>query len=142
MGNTVGKEDCVNLEGFEITKGFYTVKRTSGDMETGWIMGSGYGSPEWVTQNAFKRTTGGWRIYMTNGKDNINTVVQGWRPVRTIYPTKLEGDKEFIEKWQGMVIELLDQLEDTRLMALLADDIEKKTADVKELLEAGEAVKI
>jgi hypothetical protein len=118
MGNGIGKYDCINLEGQQITKDTYTIKRTSGQMEVDWTMGAGCGSPEWVTQNAFKRD-GSWRIYMTNGKDDINTVVQGWRPLHDVYPTRLEGNEEGIKQWQLMVGCLLEDLEGERLQAEL-----------------------
>jgi hypothetical protein len=115
MGNAIVKSDCVNLEGQEMTKDTYTVKRTSGEMEVGWSMGAGCGSPDWVTQNAFQRTSGEWRIYMTNGKNDINTVVQGWRPLRDVYPTRLEGDLEGIKVWRKGIREILENLEEVRL---------------------------
>jgi hypothetical protein len=113
MGNTIGKNDCVNIEGHEITKESYTVKRTSGEMELEWVMGAGCGSPEWITENAFKKE-GEWRIFMNNGKDDINTVVQGWRRLSTICPTRLEGDQGGIDEWRKMVETLLDGLEEVR----------------------------
>jgi hypothetical protein len=118
MGNTVTKSECINLEGQEITKDSYTIKRTSGEMETKWITGSGCGSPDWVTQNAIKRD-GEWRIYMNNGQDDINTVVQGWRRLPTIYPTRLEGAEGDIKEWQRTTGFLLDKLEEARLQAEL-----------------------
>jgi hypothetical protein len=54
---------------------------------------------------------------MNNGQDNINTVVQGWRRLSTIYPTRLEGNEEGIKDWQVMVGCLLEQLEQERLQA-------------------------
>lgn len=47
MGNTVGKSDCINLEGQEITRDSYTVKRTSQQMEDNWVMGDDDGINEW-----------------------------------------------------------------------------------------------
>lgn len=131
MGNEIGKPDCVNLEGQEMTKDTYTVKRTSGEMEVDWSMGAGCGSPDWVTQNAFQRASDEWRIYMTNGKNDINTVVQGWRRLSTIYPTRLEDDLDAIKEWRRGVSELLDELEEVRVQAQVKEKRELSRAIVE-----------
>ena len=119
MGNTVTKSDCVKLEGHEMINEFYTVKRTSGEMETGWVTGRGVGGPDWVNNAAFKMNSGAWRIYMNNQKDDVNTVVQGWRPLETIYPTRLEGDSDGIKLWRDKIKKYLYDLEDLRILAEL-----------------------
>jgi hypothetical protein len=113
MGNTVGKNDCVNIEGQEITKESYTIKRTSGDIETNWVIGGGYGVPGWLTRHALKRE-GRWRIFMDNSQKDSDAIVQGWRRLSTIYPTRLEGDEGGIDEWRKMVEKLLDELEEAR----------------------------
>jgi hypothetical protein len=129
MGNTIGKNDCVNIEGQEITKESYTVKRTSGQMDLEWTMGAGCGSPGWITQNATKRE-GEWRIFMNNGHSDINTVAHGWRRLSTIFPTRLEGDQDGINEWRKMVEKLLDELEEVREKAYLEEKGELSTAIV------------
>ena len=119
MGNAIVKSDCINLEGQEITRDSYTVKRTSQQMEINWVMGAGCGSPDWITYDAFKRD-GEWRIFMNNTHTDIETIAHGWRRLSTIYPTRLEGDDDGINEWRKMVCILLEELEEVRVQAELA----------------------
>lgn len=135
MGNTVARPQCVNIEGQEITNDSYTVKRTSGEMEAGWKTGTCYGSPDWVTQHAYKNE-GEWRIFMNNCHTDIDAIAQGWRRLSTIYPTRLAEDIDAIEEWRRGVRGLLDELEEVRLQAHLKEK-RKMSREIVDILHSS-----
>lgn len=117
MGNSVVKEQCVNIENIpEFNEELYTVKRTSGILESGWILSwaAGHGV-EWMKKTAYFDTVSNmWRIYTQNGKEDPNEWLYGWRDLEKIFPTSLEGKEEEIEAWRAKVYVQLEVLEDKR----------------------------
>lgn len=126
MGQTISipEEYCV-----EVPEGFlekdYTVKRTSGQMESGWriprecyVDRLDLDAPS-ASRHARSDRKGleNWRIFMDNGPKSPEEYAHGWRRVSTVYPTDLDGDEEAIEEWRKKTIELLEQLEVARVAA-------------------------
>jgi hypothetical protein len=126
MGNSLAKSDCVSLYGMtEIINDTYTVRRTSGEMESGWsiappIMGN---MPEWIVYHAIK-DNGIWRIFMHNNKRDPNMHVCGWRYLDSIYPTQFSNDQETINSWRSNILLILDDLECKRLATNKSEKIE------------------
>jgi hypothetical protein len=118
MGNTYSEADCVSLEDkLVITEPSYTVLRTSGAKEDGWVISKpipGALIPKWVDQHA-KKFDGVWRIFMHNNMTDPNLFACGWRRIETIHPTKLSHDA--IEQWRKCLLEILEELEARRLEA-------------------------
>ena len=118
MGNNIAKGSCVSLENMtELINDTYTVRRTSGQMENGWIisppiMGN---MPEWVVYYALK-DNGSWRIFMHNNERNPNLHVSGWRHLDSIYPTHFADDQEIIDAWRSNTELILNDLEHKRLI--------------------------
>ena len=101
----------------------YTVKRTSGDMESGWRiplecyvdrLDIEVPSASRHARSDYKGLEN-WRIFMDNGSKTPEEYRHGWRRVSTVYPTDLDGDEEAIEEWRKKTIALLEELELTRL---------------------------
>jgi hypothetical protein len=126
MGQTISipEEYCV-----EVPEGFlekdYTVKRTSGQMESGWriprecyVDRLDLDAPS-ASKHARSDSKGleNWRIFMDNGPKSPEEYAHGWRRISTVYPTELDGDEEAIEEWRKKTIELLEQLEVARVTA-------------------------
>jgi hypothetical protein len=133
MGNSVVKEQCVNIENIpEFNEELYTVKRTSGILEGGWILSWARAhGVEWMKKSAYFDTTlNKWRIYTQNGKENPNEWLYGWRDLENIFPTSLEGKKEEIDAWRAKVYVQLEALENKR-----EDEVMKKIAETKRIGE-------
>ena len=101
----------------------YTVKRTSGDMESGWriplecyVETVDLAVPS-ASRHARSEHKGleNWRIFMENGSKTPEEYRHGWRRVSTVYPTDLDGDQEAIEEWRKKTIALLEELEAARI---------------------------
>ena len=117
MGNIVTKEQSVNIEDIEEVTCYtdYTVLRTSGTVEPGWILNRLSINPEWVNKSAYYDVKAGtWRIYTQNGKEDPNVFLHAWRSLEKIYPTILEGNKGAIEDWRTKVFAKLEVLEAQR----------------------------
>ena len=142
MGNTVVKEQCVNIENLpEFSEEFYTVKRTSGILEGAWVLSwAPAHGVEWMKKSAYFDTKDEiWRIYTQNGKEDPNLWLYGWRDLEKIFPTSLTGKEEEIEAWRAKVYIQLEKLEDKRKEWVITQVAEaKKIADDKKLAE-GEA---
>ena len=96
----------------------YTVKRTSGVIEDGWILTYREGTPWWHDHIAFFDTDKKvWRIYMNNSEPNICSpyAMCGWRHLNTIHPTCYKDDEEKIEWWRITVLEQLEALDRERI---------------------------
>jgi len=101
----------------------YTVKRTSGEMESGWriplecyVDRLDIEVPS-ASRHARSDHKGleNWRIFMDNGPKTPEEYRNGWRRVSTVYPTDLDGDEEAIEEWRKKTIALLEELEAARI---------------------------
>ena len=103
MGNTLSETLCVSLEGCEaITRYTYTVERTSGSIDSGWVISESpfnIGRPKWLKMHATKHISEGWRIFMHNN---------------TIVPENQNPDFD-IKIWRKNLVNLLEELEVARL---------------------------
>jgi hypothetical protein len=99
----------------------YTVKRTSGEMDSGWRIPSecyvnrGFDLSFPSASKHANTETKHWRIFMANGKTTPEEVRYAWRRVNSIYPTELEGDEDAILSWQKATELHFDELEATRI---------------------------
>ena len=105
----------------EIANDSYTVERTSGDVDSGWRIPAESGVDQNVIFPAASiharisdEMKGGWRIFMDNGSKHPDEMRGGWRRIGTIWPTRLHGDAEAIEKWRNELIVILEDLEKKR----------------------------
>jgi len=118
MGNTITKDMTVNIENLpEFRDEVYTVKRTSGILESGWILkrSAAHGSMQWPNKSAyFDVKENKWRIYTQNGKENPNEWLHAWRDLEKVFPSSLEGKEEEIEAWRKKVCIQLEILEKER----------------------------
>jgi hypothetical protein len=115
----------------EIANDSYTVERTSGDLDSGWRIPAGSGvdmnvkfpaaSIHAIINHGMK---GGWRIFMDNGNKRPEQMLGGWRRISTIWPTRLHGDPEAIEKWRNELIVILNELEKKRASEAVKADQE------------------
>jgi hypothetical protein len=65
---------------------------------------------------------GGWRIFMDNGPKNSEDIRGGWRRIGTIWPTRLHGDADAIEKWRNDFLVILEELEKKRHSEQVKED--------------------
>ena len=116
MGNTISARDCVNVDEVrELTQhSDYTVTRTSGELEPGWIIGPTGVAANWINQHALKKE-GTWRIFLNNNQKDPNLALYAWRHLDKISPTSLKGQHGEILYWRETVIGKLDALETKRL---------------------------
>ena len=117
MGNTVMKEQCVSIENLpEFSEEAYTVKRSSGTLEGGWILSwSATHGAEWMNRCAFFDVKEDkWRIYTQNNKEKPEEWLYGWRDLEKVFPTSLEGKEEEIIAWREKVYLQLEMLESER----------------------------
>jgi len=123
MGQAMSIESKFCVQVPEILLVNYTVKRTSGEMETGWriplecyVDRLDIEMPS-ASRHARSDRKGleNWRIFMDNGPKTPEEYAHGWRRVSTVYPTDLDGDEEAIEKWRESTIALLEELEAARI---------------------------
>jgi hypothetical protein len=116
MGNTISANDCVNVD--EVLELIhyddYTVTRTSGELESGWVIGPIGVGAEWIKEHAFKKE-GTWRVFLNNNQKDPNLVLYGWRHLDKIFPSSLKEHHAEILYWREMVIGKLDALETKRL---------------------------
>jgi len=118
MGNTLSETLCVSLEGCDaLTKPTYTVERTSGAVDSGWVISESpfkVGRPEWIKMHATKHISEGWRIFMHNNKSDPNLYVCGWRKINTIVPED-QGPDFDLKDWRKNLVNVLEDLELARL---------------------------
>ena len=116
------QEKCVDITAIEtLMTGSYTVKRTSGVMQTGWYIPKEQHQcsvfcPEWFHSSATKtmKEVPVWRIFMRNSEDP-ETHACGWRPLHHIEPTHLTGNQEAIDAWRAEITKILEVEEEKRL---------------------------
>jgi len=117
MGNTYSEAECVSLEDKPVVTGpSYTVLRTSGAKDDGWVISKpipGALIPKWVDQHAIKYQ-GVWRIFMHNNSTDPNIFACGWRNIDKIHPSQLTS-QDAIENWRGCLVGILEDLEARRL---------------------------
>jgi hypothetical protein len=104
----------------EIVNDRYTVKRTSGKLESGWKISHESLCEEFLdgpsaTKYCPKDTTRKWRIFLDNNKMSYEEHRASWRRLETIHPTRLNGDEEAIKIWRQNLLEILEPLELKRL---------------------------
>ena len=118
MGQPISKmKDRVPCH--ELANDTYAVQRSSGKMETNWVIPSSCildGSIDAPSATKhISKDAGTWRIYMSNGATLPERYISGWRRIETIEPMRLSGDVAAIEEWRAKTIELLEALELTRV---------------------------
>ena len=138
----------MSLRGYEeIANDTYTVKRSSGMLEPGWIIShqsslepneDGPSASKRPTKDKVKQIRGYgdspvddtaddgpvWRVFMVNGK-SAQDYVCGWRRLETIHPARLDGDEEAIKVWRQAFLEILEALEQKRLETAATPSTEK-----------------
>lgn len=122
QGMSISRKYHVSLADYpEIVNDSYTVERSSGDIDSGWRIPAGSGVDMSVKFPAASihaminhGMKGGWRIFMDNGHKRPEKMLGGWRRIGTIWPTRLHGDAQAIEKWSNELIVILDELEKKR----------------------------
>ena len=124
MGNTISVNDCVNVENItELTQyADYTVTRTSGDLDSGWIIGPTAIAASWIKRHALKKE-GTWRIFLNNGQGDPNLALYAWRHLNKIFPSSLKGQHAEILFWRETVIGKLEALETKRLAERAAEEV-------------------
>ena len=121
MGNELTRDTCVSLENSSLyTEPSYTIQRTSGAMEDGWVISKpkvfGTSFHPWINQHATKQTPEKqWKVFMHNNSDNPNTFLCGWRTIEKIQPSNIENDPEVIRTWRYEFLKHLEDLEEARL---------------------------
>jgi hypothetical protein len=121
MGNSQVKESvCVSLENYpNLTSPSYSVKRTGGNMDGGWVIRKSPFSNldesySWLNMHASKHIADGWRIFMHNNNKDPNLYACGWRRIETIVPENQDADFDQ-EKWYNDLVNILERLEEARL---------------------------
>jgi len=127
---------CVSLKGTSYYDKEYTVVRTSGAADPGWMMchheniyrpdyeEDCCGATKHAASEDEKAET--WRVFMREGKDK--GPLHGWRRVGTFYPTALQGDEAAIKAWQDDLVRFLNELDAAR-PARIAEARAKEDAD-------------
>ena len=120
MGNQVSsveKVSCVSLQGVqEFVFDDYTVKRTSGDFEKGWVIKYKL-DDDWPNNSAhFDYKENKWRIYVHNCNPIPELWRFAWRDLSRIRPTLMSEPEAAL--WRAAVITKLDKLESSRLDAI------------------------
>jgi len=121
----LSQSSCVSVTDInKYTKESYTVKRTNGTFENGWIISNSHKNKNgedvscalvtstnaWVNGHACKMDDA-WKIFMSSPIDSISQHACGWRRVGTFFPTHLEGKTEEINTWQNSLKDDLNALE-------------------------------
>jgi hypothetical protein len=112
-------DKCVFLTDYpNLLNDSYTVERSNNSVESGWhipsqstivpLLKGPSASIHIPVRHAMKD---GWRIFMENGAKNPNEVIGGWRRIKTVWPTRLNGDIQAIMAWHEETIKLLEALE-------------------------------
>jgi hypothetical protein len=131
QGLTIQKNLHVSLNDYEeIVNDKYTVMRTSGQLDEGWIIALQSGlvlnvSGPSATKHFINDDPKKWRIFMDNGK-TTHEYMCGWRRIETIHPTRLNGDEEAIKTWRQGLLEILEALEAKRPEAKEAAEADPK----------------
>lgn len=122
---TIPREECVCIaEIASLMNDTYTVVRTSGEQDAGWVIPATHHrcaaiSPEWVGAHASlhaAKNPGTWRIHMHNGHENPSIHSCGWRRLETIAPTRLRGNEAAITAWREETKAILDAAEKKRVL--------------------------
>lgn len=121
MGVTESK--CVTFAGeAEYLSESYTVVRTGGDQQTGWILSEKahecYNTDprQWRPRAHAYLKQEGWAVHLHNGNhtdENGAIIVShccGWRRLGTFWPTRLTGDAEAIKAWSDALRDRLEEL--------------------------------
>jgi hypothetical protein len=129
QGLTIQKNLHVSLSDYEeIANDKYTVMRTSGQLDEGWVISIESGLVDISGSSATKHFTKDdppkWRIFMDNSK-TAHEYTCGWRRIETIYPTRLSGDEDAIKTWRQGLLEILEALEAKRSETKEADKAEE-----------------
>jgi hypothetical protein len=119
----VSESKCVNLAAEQAyLDESYTVIRTSGQQETGWLLTStvhrcyNHGSHSWRPRAHAYLKKEGWVLSLHNGdqEDAEGNIVAshccGWRTLGTFWPTRLTGDEEAIAAWTEQLRDRLEEL--------------------------------
>jgi hypothetical protein len=107
LHQTIGYENISDIMQYSS----YTVKRTSGEIESDWR--AGYSLMFLMPHRAYFHTiTQKWHIFLHNGKYDSDCL-GGYRPLDTIHPTILTGDQ--IDVWRKTVELQLQALDEERL---------------------------
>ena len=123
------------LEFPDLIQDTYTVKRTSGLCDPGWVISratsfeptlDGPSASKHCSKEPMK-----WRIFLDNNKTSEEYVC-GWRRIETIEPTRLSGNQEAIDEWRMKTIERLERLEAKR------SELEEAAALKEAALKAAE----
>lgn len=116
----VSESKCVNLysEAGYLDES-YTVIRTSGKQETGWLLTStvhrcsNLSPHSWRPRaHAYLRKEG-WSLSLHNGdqaEEAADAHCCGWRPLGTFWPTRLTGDADAIKAWTEQLRDRLEEL--------------------------------
>jgi hypothetical protein len=125
------EKDCVRTRDIILLNKYksYVVKRTSGELESGWVLGYNNcmgrcEAYDWMTSLsndtfAVKKMGEGWRILLNNNSRVAFELVGGWRRLDTMFPTALEGNEAAIQAWRDDVVADLEHLEKMRLLNLV-----------------------
>jgi hypothetical protein len=118
MGITESK--CVSLSyAVEYLVESYTVVRTSGQQEIGWLLANtphhcyNRDPRSWRPRAHAYLKQEGWSVYLHNGdasEENPDAHCCGWRRLGTFWPTRLTGDEAGIKSWTNSVRERLEDL--------------------------------
>jgi hypothetical protein len=119
----ISESKCVNLSTEAALLGeSYTVIRTSGAQETGWLLTSSlhrcynHGSHSWRPKAHAYIKKEGWALSLHNGdqEDAEGNIVAshccGWRPLGTFWPTHMTGDEAAINAWSDALRDRLEEL--------------------------------
>ena len=124
QGISAPKNECVSIQAIEeLIAGSFTVKRTNGEMECGWVVPKEHHycaaqCPGHCSAAAWKSKSGEeyvWRIFMRSITDDPNVHSCGWRRLETVEPTELSGNQEAIDTWRNRIAVLLETEEAKRL---------------------------
>jgi hypothetical protein len=126
----------------------YTVTRTSGEIQDGWMITEKAHTCPIRNPAALASFLNGWRVHMHNGDYNAadpKAHACGWRPLGSFWPSRLTGDATAIEAWQKELEEFLEkQVAEERAAAeaeRLAYEAARAAAAAKEAAEIAEAEK-
>jgi hypothetical protein len=116
----VSESKCVNLssEAGYLAES-YTVVRTSGAQETGWLLTStlhrcyNHSPQSWRPKAHAYIKKEGWALSLHNGdqaEEAADAHCCGWRPLGTFWPTRLTSDEEAIKAWTDQLRDRLEAL--------------------------------
>jgi hypothetical protein len=122
---------CVDISSLPYWKQSYTVERTGGYIEDGWIIDlhphtcDNNKDCEPPAAHAFlgnvpkrrRDLSGGWRVHLHNG---LPTHIQGdehacgWRPLGTFWPTELTDKEDEIKAWTAKLRADIERLHEAQ----------------------------